>query len=80
MGGILADVGSPCTSIVGVLIGSIKDMGLGKTLSVLALVCSSLDFDSTTIGHSKNTRHSGTLIVAPKSSEFELRDMTSMGH
>jgi SNF2 family DNA or RNA helicase len=54
-------------------------MGLGKTLSVLALVCSSLDFDSITIGHSKNTRHQGTLIVAPKSSESELRDMISMG-
>jgi len=54
-------------------------MGLGKTLSVLALICSSLDFYSTTIGHSENTSHSGTLIVAPKSSEFELRDMISMG-
>jgi SNF2 family DNA or RNA helicase len=80
MGGILADVGSPYTCTAGILTASIKDMGLGKTLSVLALVCSSLDFDSVTIGHSKNTRHQGTLIVAPKSSESELRDMISMGH
>jgi SNF2 family DNA or RNA helicase len=80
MGGILADVGSPYAFTVGILTASIKDMGLGKTLSVLALICSSLDFDSKTIGHSKNTRHQGTLIVAPKSSESELRDMTSMGH
>jgi SNF2 family DNA or RNA helicase len=80
MGGILADVGSPYTCTVGILTESIKDMSLGKTLSVLALVCSSLDFDAITIDHSKNTRHRGTLIVAPKSSESELRDMISMGH
>lgn len=55
-------------------------MGLGKTLSMLALICSSLDFDSTIIGHSKNTKHRGTLIVAPKSSKFDLTDIISMGN
>ena len=80
MGGILADVGSSYTCTVMILIWSIKDMGLGKTLSVLALVCSSLDFDSITISHSKNTRHLGTLIVAPKSGKSELRDLLFMGH
>jgi SNF2 family DNA or RNA helicase len=80
MGGVLADVGSPCTCTAGILIESTKDMGLGKTLSVLALVCSSLDFDSITVDQSKNTKHRGTLIVAPKSSESELRDVIFIGY
>ncbi|KAH6717629.1 SNF2 family N-terminal domain-containing protein, partial [Leptodontidium sp. MPI-SDFR-AT-0119] len=53
------------------------DMGLGKTLSMLALICSSLDFDSTIIGHSKNTKHRGTLIVAPKSTIYGWVDQIS---
>lgn len=64
----------------GILIRLIKDMGLGKTLSVLALICSSLDLDSTVMDQNQKTTHRGTLIVAPKSSEFMLRDMILMGH
>lgn len=80
MGGILADVSISYTYAVGILTGSIKDMGLGKTLSMLALVCSSLDLGSIAISHSTNTRHRGTLIIAPKSSKSELRDMISTGY
>ncbi|KUJ17015.1 uncharacterized protein LY89DRAFT_616746 [Mollisia scopiformis] len=53
------------------------DMGLGKTLSVLALICSSVDFDSTTISHSKNAMYQGTLIIAPKSTIYGWVDQIS---
>ncbi|KAI0415691.1 P-loop containing nucleoside triphosphate hydrolase protein [Xylaria grammica] len=43
------------------------DMGLGKTLSMLALICASLDFNSTTEGQNIGGESQGTLIVAPKS-------------
>ncbi|KAI8630297.1 SNF2 family N-terminal domain-containing protein [Xylariaceae sp. FL1651] len=46
------------------------DMGLGKSLSMLALICSSLDFNSMTIHRNQNERHQGTLIVAPKSTIY----------
>ena len=53
---------------IGILMIFIKDMGLGKTLSMLALVCSSLDLDSVAIDQDQRTEHRGTLIVAPLSS------------
>ncbi|RWA07816.1 hypothetical protein EKO27_g7294 [Xylaria grammica] len=43
------------------------DMGLGKTLSMLALICASLDFNSTTEGQNIGGESQGTLIVTPKS-------------
>ncbi|KAI1179911.1 SNF2 family N-terminal domain-containing protein [Nemania sp. FL0916] len=43
------------------------DMGLGKTLSMLALICCSLDFHSTTRQSGQDALRWGTLIVAPKS-------------
>ncbi len=55
-----------------VLTISIKDMGLGKSLSMLALICSSLDSDSLIIHQNQNERRQGTLIVAPKSSMFKI--------
>jgi hypothetical protein len=54
-------------------------MGLGKTLSVLALICSSLDLDSTTMNQNQKTKHWGTLIVAPKSSEFDAKRHDTYG-
>ena len=57
IGGILTNIGSPYTYIAEILIVSIKDIGFGKTLSVLALVYSSLDFNSITISYSKNIRY-----------------------
>lgn len=51
----------------------VKDMGLGKTLSVLALICSSLDTEVTTITGTENEAHRGTLIITPKSSRFHLK-------
>lgn len=53
---------------IGILIIFIKDTGLRKTLSMLALVCSSLDLDSVAIDQYQRTKHRGTLIVAPLSS------------
>jgi len=44
-------------------------MGLGKTLTVLALICWYLDKKDTDIGED-DSRPSSTLIVAPKSSEY----------
>ncbi|KAI0550442.1 SNF2 family N-terminal domain-containing protein [Xylaria curta] len=46
------------------------DMGLGKTLSMLALICSSLDSVSTIKDQSRNAKHQGTLIIAPKSTIY----------
>lgn len=48
-------------------------MGLGKTLSVLALICSSLDLENSEEDGEKRGKHRGTLIVAPMSSEFPLK-------
>lgn len=45
-------------------------MGLGKTLSVLALICSSLDARTTRNNGNENRSPSGTLIIAPKSSRI----------
>lgn len=53
------------------------DMGLGKTLSVLALICSSLDLDSTVMDQNQKTTHRGTLIVAPKSTIYSWMDQAS---
>lgn len=58
------------STLMGVLITTSKDMGLGKTLSMLALICCSLDSDTSIEGQNQNTQHKGTLIVAPKSSMF----------
>ena len=46
----------------------IQDMGLGKTLSVLALICSSLDLQSDQIAKSSDSTPTATLIITPKSS------------
>lgn len=74
MGGILADVGVLFFSSVNAPsqaadIG-FKDMGLGKTLSVLALICSSLDIQANFEGLAQNKGYWRTLIVAPKSSRL----------
>ncbi|KAK5633502.1 hypothetical protein RRF57_009216 [Xylaria bambusicola] len=45
----------------------IQDMGLGKTLSMLALICTSLDYESPTEVGNPTREHQGTLIIAPKS-------------
>ena len=47
-------------------------MGLGKTLSVLALICSSLDFHAEIEELAENKAYQRTLIVAPKSSGFAV--------
>ncbi|ETS80390.1 hypothetical protein PFICI_07919 [Pestalotiopsis fici W106-1] len=46
------------------------DMGLGKTLSMLALICSSLDYEETLVHGNQNSRYQGTLIVAPMSTLY----------
>jgi hypothetical protein len=51
---------------------AVKDMGLGKTLSMLALICSSLDYDKTDFPGEQNSKYRGTLIVAPMSSELTI--------
>ncbi|KAI1125768.1 SNF2 family N-terminal domain-containing protein, partial [Nemania abortiva] len=53
------------------------DMGLGKTLSMLALICSSLDFEDTIMDENKGTQHRGTLIVAPKSTIYSWETQVS---
>lgn len=72
MGGILADVGLHLQHTLSVkpLTLSSKDMGLGKTLSVLALICSSLDVYANVGGLDQNQGCRRTLIVAPKSSRL----------
>lgn len=45
-------------------------MGLGKTLSLLALICWSLDSQANSVVASKGKESRTTLIVAPKSSRF----------
>lgn len=45
-------------------------MGLGKTLSVLALICSSLDARTTRNIGNESRSPLGTLIIAPKSSRI----------
>lgn len=47
-----------------------KDMGLGKTLSVLALICTSLDIHANTEGLDQSQGCRRTLIIAPKSSRL----------
>jgi hypothetical protein len=44
-------------------------MGLGKTLSILALICSSLDGLSRKVTPPEGDRPRGTLIVSPMSSK-----------
>ena len=46
----------------------VKEMGLGKTLSLLALVCASIDMQTDQIASSQNGMCHGTLIITPKSS------------
>jgi hypothetical protein len=48
-------------------------MGLGKTMSILALICASLDIEDSDGGGKESGKPSGTLIVAPKSSEFDIK-------
>lgn len=74
MGGILADVGvyfndrdlRQATDIQ----SYVKDMGLGKTLSTFALICSSLDLHANTERFTQSQGYRRTLIVAPKSGKF----------
>lgn len=67
-GGILADVSVPMLLDIATD-NMFKEMGLGKTLSLLALVCSSLD----SFGNQEKSPNDGTsratLIVTPKSSK-----------
>lgn len=49
---------------------SSKDMGLGKTLSMLALICSSLDVYANIGRLDQNQGYRRTLVVAPKSSRL----------
>lgn len=52
------------------LLTEIQEMGLGKTLSVLALICWSLDTPDSQKSPTNNGVPRATLIVAPKSSTY----------
>jgi hypothetical protein len=51
---------------------SLKEMGLGKTLSLLALVCASVDMQAEQITSSRNDMYHATLIIAPKSGNLYI--------
>jgi SNF2 family DNA or RNA helicase len=53
-------------------------MGLGKTLSVLALVCSTLDVLNKQKSELRDSMHNSTLIIAPKSSESPFEDQKAI--
>ena len=69
-GGILADVSFP--NVLKNATDTLKDMGLGKSLSLLALVCSSLDSLTDQEESPENGMSRATLIVTPKSSMSQI--------
>ena len=71
-GGVLADVSAPyLITLDGAMLTSTwQEMGLGETLTTLALICWYLDLrDSLRLQAKESNRTKTTLIVVPKSSE-----------
>ena len=73
-GGVLADVtlDTPFANAEHTQLILGQEMGLGKTLSVLALICSSLDMEYDQNTKANSAQKGATLVVTPKSSMCDI--------